>query len=146
MTIPDWDIWALALCDHMAQRSKDPKRQVGSVILRPDRTIVAAGYNGFPRGVCDDPGLYADPNIKNSRILHAEMAAILTAQESLRDCTLYVNRPPCSACAAAIIQKGIKRVVTVPPTPESRWAQSWQHASEMFRQADVKIDTISKVC
>ena len=146
MTIPTWDDWALDLCDHMARRSKDPKRQVGAVILRPDRTIVAAGYNGFPRGVCDDPVLYADADIKNSRIIHAEMAAILTAQESLTACTLYVNRPPCSACAAAIIQKGISRVVTVPATPGSRWTQSWQHAADMFGQADVVVETISRLC
>ena len=146
MTIPSWDDWALELCDHMSLRSKDPKRQVGAVILRPDRTIVAAGYNGFPRGVCDNPELYADADGKNHRIIHAEMAAMLTAQESLRDCTLYVNRPPCSACAAAIIQKGIKRVVTVPATSGSRWTQSWQHASEMFSQADVAVETISRIC
>jgi dCMP deaminase len=128
----------------MSLRSKDPKRQVGAVILRPDRSIVAAGYNGFARGVCDDPELYADVDTKNSRIIHAEMAAILTAQESLRDCTLYVNRPPCSGCAAAIIQKGIKRVVTVPATSGSRWTQSWEHASAMFQQAQVSVDYISR--
>lgn len=140
---PELDNWALGLCDTTAQRSRDPQRQVGCVILRPDKTVAAAGYNGFPRRVCDDPGLYEDRDAKLHRMIHAELAAILTAREPLEGYTLYVNRMPCSHCAACIIQKGISRVVTAPPPEQSRWLQSWQHARAMFHEANVLVDYIS---
>ena len=57
---PDIDTWALDLCEAVARRSRDPSTKVGSVILRPDNTIAAAGYNGFPRKVDDDPEIYLD--------------------------------------------------------------------------------------
>ena len=77
---PELDIWALGLCDTTATRSRDPERQVGCVILRPDKTVAATGYNGFPRQVCDDPQLYHDRDTKLHRMIHAELAAILTAR------------------------------------------------------------------
>jgi dCMP deaminase len=37
-----------------AQRSKDPKKQVGACIVDENKVIVGIGYNGFPRGCPDD--------------------------------------------------------------------------------------------
>lgn len=72
MERPDLETWALDLADHMAKRSRDPGRRVGAVILRPDKTIASAGYNGFPRKVRDDPDLYEDKPTKLRRTVHAE--------------------------------------------------------------------------
>ena len=33
--------------------SKDPTTKCGSIIVRPDRSIVSYGYNNFPHGVED---------------------------------------------------------------------------------------------
>ena len=51
-----WDIRFLEMAKLVASWSKDPSTQVGSVAVR-NRTVIAQGYNGFPRGV-DDHELY----------------------------------------------------------------------------------------
>jgi dCMP deaminase len=42
-----WDRYFLGVAEAVAQASKDPSTKVGSVIVRPDRTFVSFGYNGF---------------------------------------------------------------------------------------------------
>lgn len=112
-----WDERFLLLAQHIAQWSKDPSTKCGAVIVRPDRTIVSLGYNGFPRGMSDAPELYKNRVVKYRRVIHAEMNAILTAGAAdLRDCCLYTwPIPPCERCAAHILQTGIRRVVSLRP-------------------------------
>lgn len=135
-----WDRRFLALAEHIGGWSKDPSTQVGAVIVRPDRTIASVGYNGFPRGVVDDPGRLADRALKYPRTVHAELNAILSANEPVKGFTLYVTPlSPCSNCAGAIIQAGIARVVAkcgqVPP----RWLEDFNTAGSMFDEAGVQV-------
>jgi dCMP deaminase len=54
--------------------------------------------------------------------------------------TLYVTFHPCVNCAAAIIQGGIKRVVS--PSVESapkRWQSSFSRARDLMLEAGVEI-------
>ena len=72
------------------------------------------GYNGFPRGVTDLPERLADRPTKLLLSVHAEANAVATAARSgvpLAGCTAYITHPPCAACAASLIQSGIRRVV-----------------------------------
>ncbi|CAC5413841.1 comEB [Mytilus coruscus] len=48
-----WDEYFMALAFLSAQRSKDPKRQVGACIVNEDKRIVGMGYNGMPND-CKD--------------------------------------------------------------------------------------------
>lgn len=80
---PDLQKWALDGAEWMAQRSKDPHHKVGAIILRADGTLVSGGYNGFPRGVNDDPALYADKPTKRRRIQHAERNAVTFSYENM---------------------------------------------------------------
>jgi dCMP deaminase len=140
-----FDMWALGLCGHVATRSKDPSTQVGAVIVRPDRTIAAVGYNGFPRGVDDEPERYAHRPTKLLMTVHAETNAILTAREPLHGCTIYVAPlHPCAACAGVIVQAGIARVVT-PWSKAIRpaaWADSFRAAETMFREAGIVCEAV----
>jgi deoxycytidylate deaminase len=52
--IPGWDQYYLDICKVVAQRSKDPNTQIGSVIVGPNHEIRSTGYNSFPRGIRDD--------------------------------------------------------------------------------------------
>lgn len=116
-----WDHRFLKLAEHTAQWSKDPSTKVGAVIVRPDRTIVAVGYNGFPRGVQDTPELLLNREEKYKRVVHAEINAILSAREPLHGCTLYTwPFMTCERCAVQVIQTGIKRVVA-PFAENPRW-------------------------
>ncbi len=132
-----WDERFLDLAAHIGSWSKDPGTQVGAVIVRPDRTIASVGYNGFPRGVDDT---YSTRDDKLLRTVHAEMNAILSANEKLTGCTIYVYPLcPCSNCAAAIIQSGITTVVHPLMVPRPEWELSFMATADMFVQAGVRM-------
>lgn len=134
----DWDDRFLKLAQHIAQWSKDPSTKVGAVIVRPNRTIASVGYNGFPRGVNDDERLNDRP-YKYAMTVHAEANAILSANERLDGCTLYVTPlSPCSSCASILIQSGIRRVVAYMPHQPEHWADSFAIARTMLDEAGIE--------
>jgi dCMP deaminase len=136
-----WDRRFIELARFVADWSKDPSTKVGAVIVRPDRTVAALGFNGFPRGVLDHSERYDDRPTKYEMVVHAELNSILNTRESLEGYTLYVTPlPPCSQCAAAIIQRGITRVVILakkdlPPN----WAEKWAVSKTMFAEVSVGV-------
>lgn len=128
----------------VAELSKDPSTKVGALIIDDRGAIRAVGYNGFPRGVDDDPGRYADRAVKLRLIAHAEANAIANAAAvgtPLNGCSLVVTKFPCHECAKLIINAGIKRVLTSPAAPGA-WLDSSLTASWMFDEAGVKVETI----
>lgn len=139
--IDKWDARFLDLALFIAEWSKDPSTKVGAVLVRPDRTIAALGFNGFPRGVLDHPERYDDRPTKYEMVVHAELNALLSSRESLEGYTLYVTPlPPCSQCAAAIIQRGIRKVVIAMDKELSEnWAKKWQVSSTMFSEAGLSV-------
>lgn len=137
-----WDTRFLGLASVISDWSKDTSTQVGAVIVRPDRTIASIGYNGFPRGVKDDPERIDNRDTKYAMTVHAEINAILSAREPLSGYTMYVDPfQPCSQCAAAIIQSGISQVITWTPLggQDARWSASFRIAAQMFEEAGVAL-------
>lgn len=137
-----WDTRYLDLAMHVAGWSKDPSTKTGCVIVRPDRTVAAMGYNGFPRGVEDRAERLNDRPTKYGMVVHAEANAILSAHHSVAGCTAYVwPWPPCSNCAALVIQAGIVRVVAPHPTAaqRERWGDSFALMQTMFTEAGVVL-------
>ena len=128
----------------VASWSKDPSTKVGTIAVR-NRTVIAQGYNGFPRGINDDDRL-DNRTIKYMYIVHSEMNAIYNAAEngvSLKDSTIYtVGLPVCHDCAKGLIQVGIKRVVTPEIETPERWLKSLSLTEEMFKEADIVWDKI----
>ncbi len=134
-----WDEYFMRIAREAASLSKDPSTQCGAVIVGPDRTIRGTGFNGFARGVRDDERLH-DRETKLRMIIHAEINAIIHARCDLRGCTIYVwPLPPCSMCAACIIQAGISRVVAPAPSVElvGRWREHFRLASDMYCEVGV---------
>jgi len=122
--------------------SKDPSTQVGAVIVRPDMTIASVGYNGFPRGMNDHVAMYADRDVKLSRVVHAEMNAILHAREPLQGYTLYTYPVlTCDRCAVHVIQAGIVRVCAPKASLElsERWHEAFRKAKEYYLEANVIV-------
>jgi len=135
-----WDERFLDLCEHIKQWSKDPSTQVGCVIIRPDKTIISLGYNGFARGVRDLPERYENKPVKYELVVHAEANAILSAKEPMHGCTMYSSLSLCSNCASMAIQSGITRVVSRMNDPD-RWSDDSQHlARTQFLEAGVVLD------
>lgn len=139
-----WDGRFLALAEGIASWSKDPSTKTGAVLVRPDRTICATGYNGFPRGMGDGPERYADREDKLRRVIHCEMNAILTAHEpSLRGYTLYTwPFISCYRCAVHVVQAGIARCVApaADPAVEERW-ELWR-TREFLRECGVELHEV----
>lgn len=138
----EWDDRFFDLADMVGSWSKDPSTKVGAVIIRPDRTIASVGYNGFPRGVDDNPEIYEDRPTKYMRIVHAEANAILSAREPLHGYTLYVTPlHPCATCSGLIIQAGIKVVnysMSKQNIRNDAWQQHYEQMTEMFLQAGIR--------
>ena len=141
MATDKWDKRFLELAKLISTWSKDPSTQCGAVIVRPDRTILAVGYNGFPKGMKDNPELYADRETKYSRIVHCEMNAVLNSKQSVEGCTLYTwPLISCDRCCVHMIQAGIKTFVfpSMPKRLYKRWGAAYSKSIEYFTDAQVK--------
>jgi dCMP deaminase len=135
----------LPIAEATARLSKDPSTQVGALVIGPGGEIRSSGWNGFPRGVNDDPFRYADRPTKYQFICHAEANAIANAARagvSLDGCSLLVTAlHPCNTCAQLAIQAGIRTVYAPAPDPHNvTWAESFGAAAVMFAEAGVRVE------
>ncbi|XP_052078733.1 deoxycytidylate deaminase-like [Mytilus californianus] len=126
----EWDEYFMALAFLSAQRSKDPKTQVGACIVNNDNRIVGMGYNGMPNYCKDEDfpwgkGQTAEDN-KHLYVCHAELNAVVNKiQADVRGCRMYVTLFPCNECAKIIIQSGLEEVIyyKMPDLPEDEKKQ-----------------------
>lgn len=58
----NWKEYFVDLTLAVAVKSKDPSRQVGCVIVGPDKEIRSTGFNGFPRGVAETVTVAPEPH------------------------------------------------------------------------------------
>jgi len=134
-----WDERFLELAKLVGSWSKDPSTQVGAVIVDDNKRIVSIGFNGFPQGVEDSEERLFDRDKKYDIIVHAEANALMFANKSVEECTLYIwPFQPCSRCAGLIIQSGIKRVVSVINSDE-RWKKNFILSRQLFNEAGIII-------
>lgn len=128
----------MKLAQFCAGMSKDPSTQVGAVIVRPDRTVVSTGFNGYPR-MCNDDD-YTNRERKYQRVVHAEMNAILSARESVHGYTLFTwPIQPCERCMPHIIQSGIRQLVVQDMDASQRWFESAVVARGMANEAGIGV-------
>lgn len=144
-----WDRHFLNLAVEHARMSKDPNTRVGSIIVGPDREIVSAGFNGFPRGIADSADRLGNRETKLALVVHAEMNAVLAAARigvRLKGCTLYLaatddsgmvwGGPPCTRCTVEVIQAGIAQIVSWPfKEANSKWKDDVERARLILREA-----------
>ncbi len=97
---------------------------IGAVIVKKNR-IISVGKNSkktHPIQKYYDRYLSYYNDVKFQHHIHAEISAIVNANEDLAGCTLYIYRVdatgkylkncrPCDACYALIRKTGIKRIV-----------------------------------
>lgn len=139
----NWDTRFLELARHIAGWSKDPSTKVGCVVVGPDREIRSTGFNGFPRGIEDNPDRLDNRDLKYPLVCHAEENAIMHAARigvALKGCIAYVTWPPCTRCARSLIQAGIREIVYPAELviPE-RWVEDFRISSEMLAEAGLLV-------
>ena len=140
-----WDKRFMSLAKLVSTFSKDPSTGVGSVIVDENQRIVSTGFNGLPRQVADSTDRLNNRELRLALTLHAEQNAVLFAERSIRGTTCYVwPLPPCSRCAALLIQAGVGRVVAPEPGSQlaERWGESIQLAVMALREAGVQVDIL----
>lgn len=138
----NWNSRFLQLAALVASWSKDPDRKVGAIIIDTDRRIVGIGYNGFPRRVRDLRGRYANKELKNKMVVHAEVNAILNSVQSVRGAHLYSTFFPCPTCAGFIIQSGIVTVVAKKTASSREWKEKHKVSKTMFDEAGVRYGLV----
>ena len=152
-----WDRHFLGMALYHSRLSKDPSTRVGSVIVGPDRELLSAGFNGFPRGIADTPERLNNRETKLQFVVHAEMNALLAAARTgmrLKGCVLYLaatddsgmiwGGPPCTRCTVEIIQVGISEIVSYPiKTAPSRWHSDLLVSRSLLDEAGVKYRELS---
>jgi len=139
-----WHIRFLELAEHLSSWSKDPSTKIAALIVDEDHNVRAIGYNGFPRKVEDTVERLADRTKKYPMTVHAELNAIATSAKlgiRTEECQMVCTCHPCSNCAGAIINAGIKKIIIRPTTKDmdSRWKADFDMASVMFKEAGVEV-------
>jgi len=135
-----WDRRFIEMAEHIATWSKGPRKRIGAVIVRPDRSIASLGYNGPPRGYDDAAFLRMSRDEQHAVVIHAEINAIEQRHEAedLAGYALFVSPLfPCHRCAARIIEAGITRVVAYCGHISPDWRASSAEAEKLFVEAGV---------
>jgi len=147
-----WHKYFLDQIPLTAAKSKDPSTKVGAIVVGPDFGDRVRGFNGFARGVNENPEEVPErwerPE-KYEWIVHAEKNAILYAARhgiALNGCYLYVDWHPCHICADAIVQAGIVKVIIDGDSPgyndttlQERWKIKTERAATKFREGNVEV-------
>lgn len=140
----NWELRFKELAKHIASWSKDRSTKVGAIIVDDHKRILSVGYNGFPTG-CDDnvEERYNRP-LKYRWTEHAERNAIYNAARNgvMTDgSVMYLFWFPCTDCARAIIQSGIREIYCDKPNfQDERWGEDFKISDQMFKEAGIKMN------
>jgi dCMP deaminase len=143
----NWDKRFINLARHIADWSKDRATRVGAVIVDDENTILSVGYNGFTRGMDDEIDSRHERPAKYLYTEHAERNSIYNAVRSgvcLKGAKIYLPWFPCTDCARAIINSGIKTIVATEPDYDmEKWGDLFKVSYEMLTECGVKIQWYS---
>jgi dCMP deaminase len=124
--------------------SKDPATKVGTIILKEGTMqILSVGYNGFARGVDETNRERWERPAKYDFCVHSEINSICNAARSgtsLEGSIAVVTLYPCCDCCRALIQSGVKTLVTLPPNYEDpKWGDQFRVSKLMMDEAGIEI-------
>lgn len=128
-----------------AVHSEDTVTHTGAVIVRSNLAdVIAATANHFPHGLKYTKEQVDDREWKYKHIIHAETSAIYSAAyvgNRVMGTVMYMPWVPCTDCAKAIINSGIKTLIghkeLIMKTPE-RWHESTDYAMQMLEMCGVE--------
>lgn len=144
----DWKEYFRGIAHSVKLKSKDRNTQIGAVVVSKDNQILATGYNSFPKGMNDDLDERQERPEKYFWFEHAERNAIYSAARNgvkIEGATMYLTCwTPCSDCARAIINSGVKKVyVESIQRPNGDSAQKWDEHTKrslvMFEECGVEL-------
>ena len=107
----------LTMATFLAQRTDDPKRGVGAIIVSPEMEVLSLGWNGFPKKALygEFPRGSKDDEMAKKKypyVIHAEQNALLMRnKKNIQGSILFMTRTPCNECTPLIKNEGVKTVV-----------------------------------
>lgn len=110
MDIISWEEYFMKMCNIIKLRSKDLKRQVGSILVSNDNRIISTGYNGLKSGSNDNID-WNDRELVHLLVLHSEMNCLLYSESKFENTTLYSTLSPCNTCIKLIASSGVKKII-----------------------------------
>lgn len=106
-----------------------------------DLSVYSLGWNGFIANTDKKDldavksrvkrGKSTDRAVAKHFCLHAEVQALNSYRNNLRDATAYVTHPPCLDCAKQLIHLGISRVLYL------FWLKGCESTIELFERRDI---------
>lgn len=132
-----WDLRFLDMARLVGSWSRDPSTKVGAVITDKQKRIISVGFNGFPQPMPDVASFYSDREEKLSRIVHAEINALIFARGIPEGATLYTYPlMPCERCVVQLLQAGIRRFVAPMASAEhvERWGKAFMKTRQYVRE------------
>lgn len=140
-----WDDFFFEAARLLSTRSTCLRRQYGAILVR-DKTILATGFNGAPRGCphCEDVGcarhgLPSGAKPELCRATHAEQNCVANAARlgvSTVGSELYISPEdmPCPLCAKVLINAGIVAVHY-----KHTDYPGWKLSQQLFEEAGVNM-------
>lgn len=149
---PDWDSYFMSLAYFISTRSSCSDRMTGAVLVA-NKTIIATGFNGAPRGVTDclkkndcireNRDKSKGKDYHNCYAAHAEVNALanhaLMGGSSTLGSTLYSTVYPCTDCARQLINAGISKIFYAERLPNDTGL-----APMLFEETGIICEEISK--
>ena len=130
-----------------ARHSPNQVRRVGAVLVPAQGGAALSACNTFPRGVQDT----AFRHTGNGRLVwmeHAERNAIYAAARAgiaLEGATLASTYFPCVDCARAIVQAGIRHLVTLAPDlADPVGGESFVYSRTVLEEAGIALHFSSR--
>jgi dCMP deaminase len=121
--------------------SNDKHHQTGALIVTLDGQKIY-GANSLPSG-CEVKDERLERPRKYRWMEHSERVSIYKSAQkgiALLDADMYVTWFPCSDCARAIINSGIKKLYCFHPDLEmTKWGEDFKESLEMLEESKVEL-------
>ncbi len=140
----DWQKYFMGLAFEASKKSKDPSTKVGSVLVRPDKTVASLGFNGFPQRIFDELKILNDPEYREQKLklmVHSEQNSLrFNRDNTSAGYVMFVTRHPCEMCALEIACSGIETIYYHrDPDFMERWSDSCESAARILGLAGIGL-------
>ena len=126
-----------------AQKSTFPSTQNGAILVDEKGDVILSAVNAFPDKIAETEERKIKP-LRSKLGVHAERNLVYRAAKNgikTEGLTMVCAWATCSDCAQAIIQAGIKRLVTHKQALDRSydWQENIDFAFKMLREAGIEI-------
>ena len=138
----DWQN-LLKIAYSKAKETTNPFTQNGAILIDDKGNVVLSATNSLPDGIAETKERQIKP-LRHKFSIHAERNVLYRAAQrgiKTKGLTMVCPWAACSDCAQAIIQTGIKRLVTHKQALDrsGHWQENIEFAFSMLHEAGVKI-------